>query len=158
MNNPSIARSAQRLRLTVLIGIALIVTIYLLGQFGPQLGPISVESHAEVGGALTLLLLVLALARLAQMLGAVADGPLFGSRVTQAFRGFAFWLFLATLVDLIAAPAAAIARTIASGGGRTSLQFELHGVLMLVGALFLFLVARLLEQARAIEADLEEIV
>ncbi len=158
MNKPSIARSARRLRLTVLVSIALIVAIYLLGQFGPQLGPIRVESHEEAGNALALLLLVVALARLAQMLGAVADGPLFGSRVTQAFRGFALWLFLATLVDVLAAPAIVLARTLAAGGGTAALRFELHGLLMLAGTLFLFLVARLLEHARTIEAELEEIV
>jgi hypothetical protein len=158
MNNPSIARSARRLRLTVLIGIAVVVVLYLLGQFRPELGPLRVESHGKVGGALALLLLVIALGRLAQMLGAVADGPLFGARVTQAFRSFALWLFLATLADVLAAPAAALARTIVAGDGHTALHFELRGLLMLVGALFLFLVARLLEAARANEAELEKIV
>lgn len=158
MKDPSIARSARRLRLTVLIGIVAIVVLYLLGQFQPELGPLRVVSHAKAGGALALLLLVIALARLAQMLGAVADGPLFGARVTRAFRSFALWLFLATLVDVVAAPATAVARTLAGGGGDLPLHFELRGLLMLVGALFLFLVARLLEQARANEAELEKIV
>ena len=48
--------------------------------------------------------------------------------------------------------------TIAAGGGRTELMFELRDLLMLAGALFLFLLARMLEQARAIETELEEIV
>jgi hypothetical protein len=158
MNNPAIASSARRLRLAVLIGIALIVVLYVLGQFLPEFGPVRVESRGKLGGALALLLLVIALGRLAQMLGAIADGPLFGSRVTQGFRSFALWLFLATLADVVAAPAAAIARTIVAGGGHTALHFELRGLLMLAGTLFLFLVARLLEQARAIEAELEAIV
>ena len=36
--------------------------------------------------------------------------------------------------------------------------FELRDLLMLLGALFLFLLARMLEQARALETELEEIV
>lgn len=165
MDNPAIARSARRLRLVVLLGILLIVAIYLLGRFGPQFGPVRVEAHGDVGGwqgraliDLTLLLFVIALARLAQMLGAVADGPLFGRRVTRAFRGFAFWLFLAMLVDVLAGPAIAIADNIAQGGARAALRFELRDLLMLAGTLFLFLLARMLEQARKIESELEEIV
>lgn len=166
MNNPAIARSAQRLRFVVMLGVALIIAVYLLGRFGPQLGPVRVETHGDVAGwegraliDLTLLLFVVALFRLAQMLGAVADGPLFGPRVTQAFRGFAFWLFVATLIDVIAGPAIALARGFEVGGGsHAKLMFELRDLLMLAGALFLFLLARMLEQARRIESELEEIV
>ena len=166
MNDHSIARSACRLRLLVVAGIALIVAVYLLGLLGPQLGPVRAQSYSDVGGwrgqaliGLILLLFVIALARLAQMLTAVADGPLFGPRVTRAFRGFAFWLFLATLVDVLAEPALAIAdRISAGGGGHLALVFELRDLLMLAGALFLFLLARMLEQARAIEGELGEIV
>jgi hypothetical protein len=165
MNNPAIASSARRLRLLVWAGIVLIVGIYLLGRLGPQFGPVRVETRGDVAGwegraliDLTLLMFVIALFRLAQMLGAVADGPLFGPRVTRAFRGFAFWLFLATVVDVVAGPAIAIAERIANDGGRASLVFELRDLLMLAGALFLFLLARMMEQARAIESELEEIV
>ena len=70
MNNPAIASSARRLRLLVWAGIVLIGAIYLLGRLGPQLGPVRVETHAEVAGwegraliDLTLLLFVIALFR-----------------------------------------------------------------------------------------------
>jgi hypothetical protein len=165
MVDSAIARSARRLRLVVLAGIALIVLVYLAGLLGPEVGPVRVETHADAGGfagqlviGVTLLLFVVALARLAQMLSAVADGPLFGPRVTRAFRGFAFWLFLATLVDVLAGPGLEVARRIADGGGAARLMFELRDLLMLAGALLLFLLARMLEQARAIESELEEIV
>ena len=165
MNDSSIPRSARRLRVAALVAIGLIIAIYLLGRFGSDAGPVRVETHADASGWLgramidvTLALFVIALFRLAQMLGAVADGPLFGPRVTRAFRGFAFWLFLATLIDVVAAPAIAIARAVAMGGGRAPLVFELGDILILAGSLFLFLLARMLEQARAIEAELEEIV
>src|SRR5688572_5857670 len=123
MNDSSIARSARRLRVAALVAIGLIIAIYLLGRFGSDAGPVRVETHADASGWLgramidvTLALFVIALFRLAQMLGAVADGPLFGPRVPRAFRGFAFWLFLATLIDVVAAPAIAIARAVAMGG------------------------------------------
>ncbi len=165
MDNSAISRSARRFRLVVCGAIALIGAIYLLSRLGPQFGPVRVERHTDVPGWLgvtlidvTLLLFVVALARLAQMLGAIADGPLFGPRVTKAFRGFAFWLFLATLVDVIAGPAVALVNMARAGATRTALTFELRDLLMLLGALFLFLLARMLEQARAIESELEEIV
>jgi len=165
MNDDSIARSARRLRLVVLAGIGLIIAVYLVGQFGPQLGPVRVRTHPGSSSAsgqmligVSLLLFVVALARLAQMLSAIAVGPLFGPRVTRAFRGFAFWLFLATLVEVVAAPVLAVAQHISAGGGQAQLMFELRGLLMLAGSFFLFLLARMLEQARAIETELGEIV
>ena len=67
MNNPAIARSARRLRLVVGFGIVMVIAIYLLGRLGPQLGPVRVETHADVSGwegralvDLTLLLFVIA--------------------------------------------------------------------------------------------------
>ncbi|HEU0310277.1 MAG TPA: DUF2975 domain-containing protein [Sphingomicrobium sp.] len=165
MNNDSIARSARRLRAIVIAGIVMIVAVYLVGRFGPEVGPVRVQSHPDASGwagelqiGIGLLLFVIALARLAQMLSAIADGPLFGPRVTKAFRGFAFWLFVATLVDVVAAPGVALAQHISAGATRVELAFELGDLLMLAGALFLFLLARMLEQARSIEAELEEIV
>jgi hypothetical protein len=165
MHNAAIARSARRLRLIVLIAICLLGGVYLFGRFGPDLGSLRVESHPVASGwvglaivDVTLLLFLGALVRLTQMLGAIGDGPLFGPRVTQCFRGFAFWLFLATLVEVVAGPAVAIIQAVQGGGGRAALVFELRDLLMLAGALFLFLLARMLEQARAIESELEEIV
>ena len=165
MDNTAIARSARRLRIAVFVAIGGIAAIYVMGRFGPQLGPVRVEAHADSSGwvaraliDVTLALFIIALFRLSQMLGAVADGPLFGPRVTRAFRGFAFWLFLATLIDVVASPTFAVAHAIKAGGGRPALVFELRDLLMLLGALFLFLLARMLEQARALETELEEIV
>lgn len=165
MESAPIARSARRFRFVVLTAIALIAIIYVIGRMGPQVGPFRVETHPDVPGWLgvtltdvTLLLFVVALVRLAQMLGAIADGPLFGPPVTKAFRGFAFWLFLATLIDVVAAPVISIVQAVRAGGGPAQLVFELRDLLMLLGALFLFLLARMLEQARSLETELEEIV
>ena len=166
MIDPAIARSAHRLRLLVLLGIVVVVLLYAIGRFGPpQLGPMRVETQASGPGwlgmrvtELALLLFLVAMARLAQMLGAIAKGPLFGPDVTRAFRGFAFWLFLAILADVLAPVAFATAEALQSGGGRVELAFELRDLLMLAGSLFLFLLARIMERARAIEAELEEIV
>lgn len=165
MIDPSIARSARRLRLLVIIGMALIALLYVLARVGAELGPLRVETHAARPGLLgarmvdlSLLLFGIALWRLAQMLGAIAEGPLFGSRMTQSFRGFAFWLFVATLVDVILSPMLAFVDSAQGGGGSIRLAFELRDLLLLAGALFLFLLARIMERARAIEVELEEIV
>lgn len=165
MIDAAIARSARRLRLLVFVGIAAIALLYVLGRFAPDLGPLRVEAQAAapvwlgLGIAdLTLLLFITALLRLAQMLGAIARGSLFAPQVTKAFRGFAFWLFIATLVDVVAGPALAILQLLRDGDGQTALVFELRDLLMLAGALFLFLLARIMERARAIEAELEAIV
>jgi hypothetical protein len=151
--------------MVVWASMVLILAIYVLSRIGPQLGPVRVETHVDIEGlpgqiiiALTLLLFEVALFRLSQMLGSIADGPLFGLRVTGAFRGFAFWLFLAALLNIFAGPAMELIRLAGSGGGRTELQFGLRDLLMLLGAFFLFLLARMMEQARAIESELEEIV
>ena len=165
MIDPAIASSARRLRLLVLLGIVLVVALYAIGRWGPQLGPVRVDTRAAGPGwlglratELALLLFVVAMARLAQMLGAIAKGPLFGPDVTKAFRGFAFWLFLAILADMLAPVALAAAETLQAGGDRIEIAFELRDLLMLAGFLFLFLLARIMERARAIEAELEEIV
>ena len=73
-------------------------------------------------------------------------------------RSTFFLLMIMALVDVVADPAIAVVQTMKAGGGRTALAFELRDLLMLVGALFLFLLARMLEQARTIEAELEGIV
>jgi hypothetical protein len=166
MIDPGIARSARRLRLLVLAGIVAVVALYALGRFGPpQLGPMRIETPAAAPGWIglratefALLLFVIAMARLAQMLGAIARGPLFGPQVTRAFRGFAFWLFLAILADVLVPLALASGQALRAGTGRVELAFELRDLLMLAGSLFLFLLARIMERARAIESELEEIV
>lgn len=165
MENPAIARSARRLRAAVVSVIILIVLFTVLATVAPDAGPVRVETRSYIDGwagpvlvNFTVGLFVVALVRLAQMLGAVADGPLFGPRVTRAFRGFAFWLFVATLVDVAGEPIVALLSSATTGVKHAALVFELRDLLMLAGALFLFLLARMLEQARDFESELEEIV
>lgn len=165
MENMAIARSARRLRFAVIVVTVAIVAIALIARFAPTTGHVRVEAQSAIDGwsgpmliYATVALFVLALVRLAQMLGAVADGPLFGPRVTRAFRGFAFWLFVATMMDVVGEQVITILQAAGTGAKRAALVFELRDILMLAGSLLLFLLARMLEQARAIEAELEEIV
>ena len=166
MDSSPIARTARILRATVIVSMLLIALLYVAGRLGLSLGVVRVESALiETGGAapylvdLSILLFVLALWQLAKMLSAIAVGPLFAPPVTRSFRGFALLLFLSTLVDVFSAPALQLLRA-GAGGDRhaIALRFELRDLLLLAGALFLFLLARMLEQARAYEAELEDIV
>jgi hypothetical protein len=91
------------------------------------------------------------------MLGALAAGDLFSSRVIGAFRAFAQWLLILALFS-IAAP---LAWALLSGPGpahQYELKFQLNDLLTLGITFILFLVARLLERARAIDEEIREIV
>ena len=65
---------------------------------------------------------------------------------------------LPRLSAVAAVPVLTVILAATAGRDRAALVFELRDLLMLAGALFLFLLARMLEQARTIEAELEEIV
>jgi hypothetical protein len=109
----------------------------------------------------TILLLSLALYHLTRMLGAIGEGDLFSARVVGAFRAFAFWLLLVTLVWILAPLAAEVFSAFGGTPGASrniELRFELRDVLTAGIALILFLVARLLERARAIDEEMREIV
>lgn len=162
--DPSIARSASRLRLGVLIGMALIAVGYLLARIGSDFGIVRLETQVAGKGPVMAIvsdvavaLFLVALWRLAAMLNAVARGPIFGLAVTRAFRGFALFLFLSVLAAVAAGPVGALA---AHSGtrGRVEMTFDARDLVLLAGSLFLFLLARMFERARAIEAELEEIV
>jgi hypothetical protein len=93
------------------------------------------------------------------MLSAIASGSIFAPPVTAAFRRFALLLFLSTLVDVLALPLIAVIQATAGPGhAAIALKFELRDLMLLAGSLFLFLLARMMDQARAYEAELEEIV
>jgi len=166
MQNSPIARTARLLRFAVLIAMLLVVAIYLAGRFGIAAGPVRVESALfRVGGIgpwiadLAIILFTLALWQLAKMLSAIASGPIFAPPVTASFRNFALLLFLSTLVDVLALPLIAVIQATAGPGhAAIALKFELRDLMLLAGSLFLFLLARMMDQARAYEAELEEIV
>ena len=157
-------RSARWLLWIVAAATAIMVSLYLAARFGLHFGGARVEygPHEAPGwasqlfGDIGLVLLVIALGRLAQMLGAIARGELFSANVIRRFRGFAFWLLLMAIVDL-ASPLLTelIARR---AGDPVRLVIDFRQVLTVGVTLLLFLLARLLERARQIDEENREII
>lgn len=159
-----IMRSARRLLWIVAAAGAAMVALYLLARFGAQLGGARVEYGPDepTGGAnrivqdVGMVLLVVALARLAQMLVAIARGELFSQPVVRRFRGFAFWLLLMALTDLFGP--LAIDLLARGSGDPVRLAIDFRQILTAGVTLLLFLLARLLERARQIEDEVREFV
>jgi len=165
MANSDIGKTAMRLRWAVWIFWAGILLAYLVGRLGLTFGVVQVQAHSAAGDApsfmiiadVSILLLSVALYQLTKMLGAIAEGDLFSARVVQAFRAFAFWLLLVALVWIIA-PVAAVLLAGPDNASRLEFRLQMRDVLTVGIALILFLVARLLEQARTVDEELREIV
>jgi hypothetical protein len=162
----SIEKSASRLRVGVLIGWALLVLVHVAGRLGLAAGSLRFEVHSPGGSALgplvtsdvTLLLLSIALFRLVQMLNAISASQELSAAAVRAFRGFAFWLFVLALFGLAAPIVPELVRAATSGDRIYAFPIAVRNVLTVAVALVLFLVARLLERARAAEEELREIV
>ena len=170
MQNKSVPQSAARLRLGVLAAMALIAALYLAARFGLSVAAVHVEFRraglsletARLLGDGTVILLLVALAQLVRMLGLIAAGEQFTARVIGAFRRFALWLMVMALFGFVAPMAAAIAQASAAAPGaglhRLELMFDLRDLLTLGITLVLFLLARLLERASELEAEVREFV
>jgi hypothetical protein len=161
-----IAKAAARLRWGVLAAIAAMVLLYVAALFDLQFGGAHVEYRLHevsptvgrlVGGG-TMLLLLIALLRLTQMLRLIETGELFSVEVIRRFRGFAFWLLLLALYGLIAPTLLALAESAGAQTHHVAFVFDLRQLLTLGITVLLFLLARLLERAREIEAEMQEIV
>lgn len=160
-----IGLTAKRLRWAVWIVWAAIVLAYLAGRVGLDTQFLRIQSRLDESSAgpamvvadATILLLSVALFQLTRMLGAIAEGDLFTARVVGAFRSFAFWLLLVALVWIFAPIGAALLAG-PDDGSRIELKLQLRDILTVGIALILFLVARLLERARAIDEEMREIV
>lgn len=165
MAGSGIAKTAARLRWAVWIVWGAILIVYAIGRLGLSLGPVQVVSRTEVAAGpgaawvadVLVVLLTVALYQLSRMLGAIAAGDLFSARVIGAFRAFALWLLILSLVSILAP---IIASLIAGPGAEQRYEFRLQlRDLLTVGiTLILFLVARLLERARTIDEEVREFV
>lgn len=162
VKDPAIRRGAERLRIAVIAAMLLLGAGLLLAWVGGPLGIAKVEMKGHggtldprVGGTASIVLIELALFRLTQMLGAIASGELFSSRVVRHFRGFALWLFVVALAGVAVPLVTSLA---GSGPHRISLVLDLTKILALGVTLMLFLIARLLERARQIDEEMREIV
>jgi hypothetical protein len=160
-----IESSARRLRLGVIIATVVFTAIYLVGRLGISFSGVHVDyrSHGIQGASpefaadATVVLLLIALVRLVQMLSRIGRGEMFTSGVVRRFRGFAFWLLLMALCSLLA-PIIIQALTRTGGVHRLVIGLELNDLLMVAITLLLFLLARLLEQARRLDEEMREIV
>jgi hypothetical protein len=163
--NVTISRSAARLRWAVFAAMAAILLLYAAARFGFPLGGAHVESRPHGGsppvaraiGDITTLLLLVALFRLTQMLGRIADGEMFSAGVIGRFRSFAFWLLVMALFALIA-PIAAEILELSHGGHTLEVRIDFRQVLTVGVTLVLFLLARLLERARRLDEEMREFV
>ena len=161
MDNVTLPRRARALQLAVIGSMVVIVLLYVAARFSAAFGRVRVElgGHAGVpelpwASDIGMLLLVVALGRLAQMLGLLAAGNLFTVEVIGRFRGFAFWLMLSAMVG-VSHPL--LAELLGAADPRR-MAFDLRQWLMLLVTLFLFFLARLLERARALEEEAREII
>jgi hypothetical protein len=160
-----IQRTARRLRAGVIAVMAVFAAIYAVGRLGLGIPGIIVVHQAHgVGGVaaglaadLTVFLLLVALVRLVQMLTLVGKGELFTPAVVRRFRAFAFWLLLMALCSLLA-PTVLPALGQGSGPHRVLLALQLNDLIMVGVTLLLFLLAHLLERARAIDEEMREFV
>ena len=162
--NSTIIRSARRLRVAIFAVMALMFILYSAARFGVQLGGAKIESRvhgqdpstAKLMADVTLLLLVVAFFQLTRMLGRIASGELFTAQVIGHFRGFALWLLITALFGL----AGPLAVSLLAVGSANHLQFVLdfQKLLLVAVTLVLFLLARLLERARAIDEEVREFV
>ena len=156
-------RAAGRLRWAVIIVVALMVSLYAAARLGLRIGGARIEygthqlpGDAGLVGDIGMALLVAAFVRLAQMLAAIASGELFSARVIRLFRGFAFWLFLMAIVGF-AGPL--LTEALANrGSDPLRLVLDFRQLLTVGVTLLLFLLARLLERARAIDEEVREFI
>lgn len=143
---------------------ALMALLYASARFSWQLGEVHVEYREHAGapayprwiGDGTVLLLLVALAQLTRMLGKLAAGQLFSASVIGSFRSFALWLLLMAGWGLVAP---AVAMLVAPADDQHFRLVVDYRQLLTLGITFLlFLIARLLEHARAIDEEIREFV
>jgi hypothetical protein len=157
-----IPRAAARLRIGVFAVMALILLIYLAARFQVQ----HVEHefagvpapYAQLIGDVSIVLLLVALFRLSRMLGGIAAGELFSAAVVSHFRGFALWLLVMALFELIAPIAVGWAGAWNSYPHKLRMAIDLRDLLTVGITLLLFLLARLLERARRLDEEMREFV
>jgi hypothetical protein len=165
MARTGIAKTAVRLQWSVWIVWGCILVIYAAGRFGLDIGIFRVQASSAAGVApqimavadVTIVLVTVALWQLSRMLGAIAAGDLFSARVVGAFRAFALWLLIVALVWILVP----VVMALAGGPGpehRYEFKLQLRDLMTIGITLILFLVARLLERARAIDEEMREIV
>ena len=165
MARQDIARTATRLRWAIWIVWGCILLVYVAGRLGLSIGILQVKAnspaestpHFMILADATIVLVTVALWHLSRMLAAIAAGDLFSVKVVGAFRAFALWLLIVSLLWILVPVAMAL---VAGPGTQQTYEFkfQLQDFMTIGITLILFLVARLLERARAIDEEMREIV
>jgi len=166
MKQKSLAQAARTIRSIAAIALAVLIVAFAIARIGLDFGPnLLIERRFHDGGwlsgfvsDLSAVFFMVALVQLIRLLGRLSAGELFAPTVTGAFRSFAFWLMLSGIAAIIAPPLAGFAVPNASGVHRIELQIDLRDIMFLIAGLVMFLVARMLDEAARIKAELEEIV
>jgi hypothetical protein len=165
MNQQDFARSAGRLRLIVLLLMVTAVALHIVARIGTPSGHFRIVSHLASGGSgglpglvsdLSTILFAIALWQLAAMLRAVSAQDYFSIVLVRRFRRFASFLLLSALASVVLPP---IVSLIPQGDGAPRLvALDFRDIWTLCVAAVLFLLARLIDEARRIALDLSEIV
>jgi hypothetical protein len=159
-----IVRSAHRLRIAILVVSAVLLLLYLAGRLGlPIVGP-PIHSHSRAADAVGIpligdgitLCLAIAIYWLTEALRRIGPAELFSIAVIRCFRLFAFWLLLMALFGFLTP--LLLARFGPPRMHRIMLVIDIRDLLLIGITLVLFLLARLLERARAIESEMREFV
>lgn len=161
-----IRTAAARLRIGVFVFMALILGLYVWARLGlrPGAAHIVIQTQTQPGTAAqvvadaSVLLLFVALFELTRMLALIQVGELFSVAVIRRFRAFALWLFAMALLGFLAPFVTALAKDAPVGPHSIAFVLDLRQLLTLGITFLLFLLARLLERAREIEAEMQEIV
>lgn len=144
--------------LCVWIGLALLLAIGAIGA------PWLFAARGDGAGTRVLLLLVIALPAFGYLwalwavqraLADLARGHLFHATVARAMRQMGAGVLIGALLSVFAVTN--LARWI-SGGQGSYLHFDLSGIVLGVVGSALILLSRLVDQARALQAELDEIV
>jgi hypothetical protein len=166
MDDGNIRSYARRLRLGVIAGSALVLLLIIYARLGLRLagGHVFVQSRTgEIAGPLqpsdgTLVLLGIAIFWLCEALRRIAAGGLFAPAVVRDFRRFALWLLIMALYSFAVPMMMALPGMTARGHHRIFFALDIRDLLLIGITALLFLVARMLERARAIEHEMSEIV
>ncbi|MEO8175911.1 MAG: DUF2975 domain-containing protein [Sphingomicrobium sp.] len=162
----AIRTAAARLRIGTFAFMALVLGLYLWARLGTPAGAghLAIRTQAEPGTAaqlvadVTVLLLCIALVELSRMLALIQRGELFSVAVIRRFRAFALWLLVMAVLGFVAPLAIAWMSGVPVGRHRVAVLLDMRQLLTLGITLLLSLLARLLERAREIEAEMREIV
>ena len=145
---------------------AVMVGLYVAARVGLRLGHARVEyavhgmdtPFRQAMADVSVLLLMAALYQLTEMLRRIAAGDLFGPRVVAKFRSFAVWLLAMSVLDVVAPLIADAVQAPVAGVHQIRFTLDFRELLTVGVTLLLFLLARLLERARALDEEMREIV